>query len=88
MRVAVSFAAHRVSWTRTRLTADWSDGAERGDLQGIRLELVLLCSGTLCVEFDQPSPMAAVRRTVGDLRAAGYRPVAIERWNVTFCLAR
>lgn len=41
--------------------------------------------GTICVEFDQPSPLAAVRRTLSDLRKAGYRPVAIERWNVTFC---
>lgn len=44
--------------------------------------------GTICVEFDQPSPMAAVRRMVSDLRKAGYKPVAIERWNVTFCLER
>lgn len=41
--------------------------------------------GTICVEFDQPSPMAAVRRTVTDLRKAGYKPVAMDRWNVTFC---
>ncbi len=41
--------------------------------------------GTICVEFDQPSPMATVRRTVRDLSKAGYKPVAIERWNVTFC---
>ena len=44
--------------------------------------------GMLCVEFDQPAPMAAIRRTVKDLRSAGYRPVAIERWNVTFCRTR
>ena len=44
--------------------------------------------GTICVEFDQPSPMAAVRRTVSELRNAGYAPVAIERWNVTFCRKR
>ena len=40
---------------------------------------------TLCVEFDQPTTMKAIRGMVNDLQTAGYRPVAIERWNVTFC---
>lgn len=40
---------------------------------------------TICVEFDQPSRMANIRRTVADLRDAGFRPVAVDRWNVTFC---
>lgn len=61
------------------------------DIEGAEFEVLasVLRDGplpeTICVEFDQSSPMATIRRAVSDLRDAGYKPVAIDRWNLTFC---
>ena len=79
----VKLLAERLGHDRLDLLKLDIEGAEHEVLASVLRDGPL--PGTLCVEFDQPSPMAAIRRTVGDLRTAGYRPVAIEHWNVTFC---
>lgn len=38
----------------------------------------------LCVEFDQPTPMARVRETIRQLEAAGFTAVARREWDWTF----
>jgi FkbM family methyltransferase len=38
----------------------------------------------LCVEFDQPEPLAWARDTTAALRGAGYRLVRVDGFNVTF----
>lgn len=38
----------------------------------------------ICVEFDQPMPLARTRRMVRRLRAAGYALVSVERLNCCF----
>ena len=61
------------------------------DIEGAEYEVItsVIRDGplpdTLCVEFDQPSQMPVIDRTVAQLRDAGYWPVAVDRWNVTFC---
>lgn len=42
----------------------------------------------LCVEFDQPQPLAKTLLAVHRLRAAGYSLAHIERWNYTFVRKR
>lgn len=41
---------------------------------------------TICVEFDQPSPVRMVLRTCRRLRRAGYTLVARQGWDCTFVL--
>jgi len=58
------------------------EGAEHHVIQsfledGIRPEVV-------CIEFDQPSPLRAVLRSVRRLQDCGYTLVHIEMWNYTF----
>ena len=61
------------------------------DIEGAEYEVItsVIRDGplpdTICVEFDQPSQMRVIDRTVAQLRDAGYWPVAVDRWNVTFC---
>lgn len=41
----------------------------------------------IAVEFDQPAPIRQCLRSINRLRSAGYEPVAVDRWNVTFVRA-
>jgi FkbM family methyltransferase len=38
----------------------------------------------LCVEFDQPIPLATIRTLIKRLIGAGYRLRHVDRWNFTF----
>jgi hypothetical protein len=37
----------------------------------------------ITVEFDQPTPIAGIVRSVARLYRRGYRVVAVDGWNVT-----
>lgn len=60
------------------------------DVEGAEIAVIedLLVSDVrpraLCVEFDQPAPLRPMLRTIRQLTEAGYRLVAIDRWNYTF----
>lgn len=60
------------------------------DIEGAEHEVIASLLGgivrptVVCVEFDQPSPLRGVLKTVRDLTAAGYELISIDRWNYTF----
>ncbi len=60
------------------------------DIEGAEHETIraLLRDGlrpaVLCVEFDQPEPLALGLATTAALRAAGYRLVKLDWFNLTF----
>jgi FkbM family methyltransferase len=60
------------------------------DIEGAEHEVLndMLASNidvrVLAVEFDQPDPLLNTLGMVRRLRAHGYQPVAVDRWNVTF----
>jgi hypothetical protein len=58
------------------------EGAELAVIESVLHDGFL--PGTIWVEFHEPAPMADMRRAVGDLPMAGYEPVEVEGWNVTF----
>jgi FkbM family methyltransferase len=61
------------------------EGAEHEVLSSMIEERIL--PAVLAVEFDQPMPLKQCLRSVDRLRAVGYRPVAVDRWNVTLVRA-
>jgi FkbM family methyltransferase len=60
------------------------------DIEGAEHEVIphLISSGitprVVCLEFDQPMPLRRCLRLVGQLRQAGFVPVKVRGWNVTF----
>lgn len=60
------------------------------DIEGAEYEVIdqMLNSDVdvrvLCVEFDQPTPLSKALGYVSRLKNAGFTPVAIDGWNVTF----
>lgn len=61
------------------------EGAEFAVLESLARDNVA-CK-VLTVEFDQPTPLAGIVRSVARLRRRGYHVIAVDGWNVTFLSA-
>ena len=58
------------------------EGAEHDTIRALLRDG--LRPAVLCVEFDQPEPLAWGRETTRELRAAGYDLVKVDGFNLTF----
>lgn len=61
------------------------EGAEFAVLESLEKDHVG-CS-VIAVEYDQPTALSGILRSVGRMRKRGYRVVAVEGWNVTLLLS-